>query len=315
MNARAQTSPPSAQFLKVGVSFRPSDTLFPKGVSDYVRYAELAERHGFDDFDAADHLLVDARSGEDYPGGTFRWHAGTTWPDPLIVLAACAARTRRIQLTTSVLIAPLRPAVLVAKMVATLDELSRGRVRLGLGTGWNRVEFDALDVPYSGRSARMEDAIGAMRALWTGEAATFQSGTVSFREVRALPRPARTVPILLGGGASAAVADRIARLADGWTPMAAQADELADGIALLHDAFERLGRPRSKLTVRTPMSEVVLVPAVRERDASALRAEMSRLQRLGVTEVDLWVSSCVDAPEDVDETLAWLSAALAMRGR
>src|SRR5207237_1783610 len=102
------------------------------------------------------------------------------WLEPLTLLTAVAAITSTIRLATGILIAPLRPAVLLAKTAATLDVLSGGRLELGVGTGWQQEEFEALGVSYEDRWQRTDDAIAACRVLWRDLPSTFESSTLSF---------------------------------------------------------------------------------------------------------------------------------------
>lgn len=298
--------------LRVGVSFRAGGELCPNGVLDLLEYAAMAEDAGFDDFDASDHLLLSSVPPENYPGGVFRWRKDSFWPEPMVLLAAVAARTRRIQLTTSVLVVPLRPAVLVAKMAATLDSLSNGRLRLGIGSGWNRIEFDAVGVPYAGRTKAMEDTIGACRALWSAGVATFESPTVSFDDVESRPLPEHRIPVLVGGAAIPAVADRIARVADGWNPMQSQRSDVDRGIALLRKAFDRYERPPSELSVRVAVPERILQSALDSRDGDRLKRELGELQEIGVTDVKLYLSGAVDKPTEVPGALEWISGELGL---
>ena len=118
----------------VGVSFRAGDALCPNGVRDLISHSQTAERLGFYDIDAPDHVLT-AEDHAAHPGGGWRWGHETMWADPFVVLSAIAATTSHLRLTTSILVLPLRPAPVVAKAAATLDNLSGGRLRLGVGTG------------------------------------------------------------------------------------------------------------------------------------------------------------------------------------
>ena len=298
---------------RIGASFRAGGELCPDGVSDLLHYAKLAEEFGFQDFDASDHLLLSA-DVHDYPGGTFRWDVDSFWPEPLVLLAAVAAVTDRIQLTTSVLVAPLRPAVLIAKAAATVDSVSKGRLRLGIGSGWNRVEFDAVNVPYAGRTKRMEDAVEACRALWTQSPASFESETVSFDGVWSRPGPARPtgIPILLGGPATPAVAARIARIAEGWNPMQTQRETIREGVGLLRDAFAAAGRDPGSLIIRAAMAERVVRDAYERRDPAALRSAVDELGSIGVTDVKIYIAGLAKDPGEVRGVLAWISDALAL---
>lgn len=286
----------------------------PNGVVDLLEHARTAEALGFGDFDAADHVLLN-EDPENYPGGkSFRWDVESFWPDPLIALTAVGAVTTKMLLTTSIMVAPLRPAPVIAKMAATIDNLTNGRLRLGIGAGWNRAEFDACGVPYVGRTARMEDYVGACKALWRDAPASFHSETVSFDEVWCRPGPARPegIPVLLGGPATEKVAERIARLADGWLPMATQHDAVSEGIALLRPAYEKAGRDPDTLTVRVAIPEPVVRKAWQDRQPGVLRDAVMGLAELGVTDVKLYISGVATSPEEVPDTLGWIADAIGL---
>ncbi len=297
----------------VGASFRAGGELCPNGISDVLVWARLSESLGFTDFDAADHVAL-VTDPENYPGdpsGIFRWPADSFWPDPLIVLAAVGAVTTRIQLTTSILVAPLRPAIVIAKMAASIDNLTNGRLRLGLGSGWNRAEFDAANVSFSRRTARLEDYIGACKALWTQAPASFSSETVSFTELWCTPKPARPggIPVLLGGKAEQATADRIARLADGWIPMNSQRDSIGVGVPLLRDAYAAAGRDPDSLIVRVAVPEAVCRDAYLRDDPARMQDELATLRALGATDLKIYISGLAESPDEVEPVLRWVSSA------
>jgi len=163
-----------------------------------------------------------------------------------------AGATRRIRLGTGVLIAPLRPALLLAKTLATLDVLSGGRIDVGVGTGWQREEFEAGGVPFEGRGARMDDVLGACRAIWTQSPASFSSPTVAFEGMYCEPRPRQPggPPIWLGMAMGPKTIQRMLRYGRGWMPIVPDADALARGVEALREAFSAAGRDPAELGVR-----------------------------------------------------------------
>ena len=166
----------------------------------------------------------------------------TPMPDPLELLAFAAGVTDRLLLATGVVVAPLHSPVLLAKRVATVDALSGGRVRLGLGIGWQKEEYDAVGAPFSDRGARLEEGIAAMRTLWAGGPASFDGRYTSFDRVHLSPGPTRgAVPIILGGNSRPAV-ERAARVADGWLPYTLDPDAFTAGAARLRAATRAAGR-------------------------------------------------------------------------
>ena len=294
--------------LKICASFRAGGELCPGGIADVLDYARLSEGLGFTDFDAADHVALGS-SSENYPGGEFRWSPDSFWPDPLIVLAAVGAVTTRMLLTTSILVAPLRPAIVIAKMAASIDNLTNGRLRLGLGSGWNRAEFSGAGVSFTRRTARMEDYIGACRALWTQAPASFSSETVSFSDLWCTPKPARAegIPILLGGRADQTNAERIARIASGWNPMNSQRESIGTGVDLLRAAFEEVGRNPQDLVVRVAVQEEICREAFMNNDPTQLREELARLATLGATDFKIYLSGLASSPTEVEPVLRWIS--------
>jgi probable F420-dependent oxidoreductase len=243
----------------LGVSFTPPEEFCPNGLADLLPYVQLAEELGFGQFAVGDHVVITQDRGE-YPveanKNGWPYAVDSYWPEPLTFLAAVAAVTKRIRLGTSILIAPLRPAVLLAKTAATLDSVSGGRLDLALGTGWQKDEFAALGAPWEGRTARLEDIVGACRALWTGAHGSFKSDTVTFDRIWSMPPPARPGGpiVLLAGPAKPVAARRVARLADGWAPFPITPEAAREGIALMREAYAEAGRDPDTLRVRVSVN-------------------------------------------------------------
>ncbi len=168
-----------------------------------IRLAQAAEGAGFESIWAVDHVVVPAGYQSKYPydpSGQLPSGEATVFPDPLIWLAYVAAHTSTLRLGTGILIVAQRNPLVLAKELATLDYLSGGRMILGAGIGWLAEEFQALGIPFSGRGPRTEEAIAAMRALWSQEQATFEGNTASFRHCFLRPQPrAGTIPVHVGG--------------------------------------------------------------------------------------------------------------------
>ena len=178
-----------------------------------------------------------ARSGK-IPGGE-----DVAIPDPLLPLAYAAAVTSRIRLATGILILPQRHPLYVAKEVATLDVLSRGRVILGIGSGWLKEEFDALGLDFHQRGARTDEAVAAMRALWREDTASFHGKHFDFHDLKSFPKPVQSggVPIHVGGHSPAA-ARRAGRMGDGFFPALGEADQLKPLFEIMREAAREAGR-------------------------------------------------------------------------
>jgi probable F420-dependent oxidoreductase len=275
-------------------------------MAELLGHAKAAESVGFDHYVVGDHVALGGKFDE-HPGERWDWGPAAFWPDPLVFLAAVAAATTRLRLAPYVLIVPLRPAIVVAKMAATVDSLSGGRLDLCVGSGWAREEFSAAGVPLEGRTQRMEDTIGACRALWTSAPASFESPTVSFTDLWCSPAPVQVggPPVFFGGPAIEPVARRIAGLGDGWCPMSKYRDQLQAGIALIRQEFELAGRDPESVMVRYG---AVMPPAGRTAaDGEALRTEVEELAAVGVTHVTLYVPAFAKLPEEIPEALTWMA--------
>jgi probable F420-dependent oxidoreductase len=151
-----------------------------------------------------------------------QWDGFYDHRDPFLeplVLFAYLARQCTLDFVTDVLVLPQRQTALVAKQVATLDALAPGRIRLGVGIGWNAVEYDALGVDFATRAARVEEQMALLRRLW-GEPSVEHAGrTDTVRAAGILPRPRRPIPLWMGSSTAARALARVGRLADGWLPM------------------------------------------------------------------------------------------------
>ena len=213
--------------------------------------AGAAEEMGFDSLWVGDRLLYPLAPQEGYAGGAWPWPAAMRrFLDPLCVLAIAAARTRRVRLGTSVLVAPLYPAPALARSLTTLDVLSGGRLDVGLGSGWSRDEFAAAGVPWRRRGARLEETLDVLEAMWGG--GPIDHAGPAFRVVPIAndlapvqrPRP----PIYLGGWKEPAL-ERIARRADGWLAAGMPPSLLTRTWSWLRDAAARHGRDPDRLRI------------------------------------------------------------------
>jgi probable F420-dependent oxidoreductase len=254
------------------------------GPAPIVELAQRAEALGVDAVAVADHVALGPDTSG-YPFGDFPLPQVAPFLEPLVVLTAVAVVTSRIRLTTGILIAPLRPAPLLAKTVATLDVLSGGRVELGVGVGWHEAEYRASGVPFEERGVTLDHVIGACRALWSQPVASYRSDTVSFDELSSVPLPVQQpLPVLFAGSALARNLERLASVGDGWiTIMGAPPEVVADGLARIGAARRAHGREASSFVVRSE-----LAPAMDARgrpDVAATLARVPALLAAGVTDV------------------------------
>ena len=221
----------------------------------FVDLARAAEDAGVDRIVVVDHVVMGPHT-ENYAWGTFPVPPEAPWYEPLIVLAAVASATARVRLATGILIAPLRPAVLLAKQAATLDVLSRGRLDLGVGTGWQREEYDAEGIDFSRRGQLLSDTLAACKVLWRDTPAALDSPTVSFHDIYCEPKPLQPggVPLWIGGTLHGPNLRRLVAWGDAWIPiMGATLDDIADGTRRIRAAWSTAGRDPAALQVQAPL--------------------------------------------------------------
>ncbi len=196
--------------MKVGAVF--PQTEIGTSAADIAAFARAAEDMGYDHVVAYDHVLGVIPRSADWKGYTYK----DTFHEPLVLFGYLAAITRRLELATGILVLPQRQTALVAKQAAEVDVLSGGRLRLGVGVGWNSAEFEAVGEDFHSRGARIEEQVAVLRALWTQDVVTFEGRWHRIVEAGLNPLPVqRPIPVWMGGE-SDTVLRRAARMADGW---------------------------------------------------------------------------------------------------
>lgn len=240
-----------------------------------VPLAVLAEDLGFDGLSFPDHIIYPISYESQYPyTGDKRapWTQEMQWPDPLLVIATMAAHTTVLRFITGVYVLPLRHPLIVAKAVATLDVLTGGRVELGVGVGWLREEFEAVDQDFVTRGRRTNEAIEVMRKVWSGDPVEHHGEFFAFDSIVMRPAPTGPVPIYIGGASPAAL-DRAAHMGDGFIPPVttqARTQRLIEDVSERRARYGRGGQPfeivGSAVECRTP-------------------AELDTLAQMGITTV------------------------------
>lgn len=241
------------------------------------RIGRAVEELGFDYLLAYDHVLgaVHADRARPLPG-PYTEH--DPFHDPFVMFAYLAGITERIGFATGVLVLPQRQTALVARQAADVDLLSGGRLRLGVGVGWNHVEYEALGQDFATRGARQEEQIRLLRRLFTEAVVDFSGRFDRVDRAALLPKPARPVPIWLGGSGEAAF-DRAARLADGFIFFGGGIDHVVNAWHRLRDRVGGLGR-----SVEDFGREYVVLP---QGGADGLKAEVDGWRRAGGTHVSV----------------------------
>jgi probable F420-dependent oxidoreductase len=271
---------------------------------DLDTLVQRGEAYGFHSVMISDHVVFPTDIQSRYPytvSGAFPGHGDAM--EQLTLMAFVAAKTATLRLVTSVMILPYRNPVLTAKMLATIDVLSRGRVTVGVGVGWLREEFGALDAPdFTRRGAVSNEYIQILKTLWTQDPATFDGEFYQFRALHCLPHPLQKPhpPIWIGGHSPAALR-RAARYGDGWHPVGAnpavplRPHELEVALGDLKRLTEAAGRDPEALTIsyKAPLYDVSLTT---ERQGGLERrpfsgttgqivADIATHGRLGVSEL------------------------------
>ena len=188
--------------------------------SAVARWARTVEQLGYEHLVAYDHVIGAHPDRSDDPRAA-RWPRGaydhdSLFHEPMVLFGYLAALTERILLTTGVIVLPQRQTVLAAKQLAEIDVLSGGRLRVGVGLGWNHVEYEALNEDFSNRGRRLEEQVEALRRLWTEPVVDFEGRWHSIPRAGIKPLPVQQpIPLWLGGHADPALR-RVARIADGW---------------------------------------------------------------------------------------------------
>ncbi len=251
--------------------------------AEVLEYARHAEALGYDFVGADDHVAgPNPARPEGYSGWTYY---NTEFLEPFVLFAAMSAVTERLEFCSTVLILPQRQTVLAAKQAATLDVLSGGRLRLGIGVGWSQYEYQSLGMPFHERGARVEEQIELMRRLWREEHVCFKGRWEDVPDMGISPHPPRKTIPLWFGGQSDPVIRRVARIGDGWMPLYRRPEEAQAGLALLRQHLSEAGRDLSELGLEARIS-------YGKGDAGEWRALADGWRAMGATHLSLVATGC-----------------------
>jgi probable F420-dependent oxidoreductase len=278
--------------MRLGVVFPQTEISDDPGI--VKEYAQAAEDLGYTHLLAYDHVIgADLTNRPDWRGP---YHLDTLFHEPFVLFGYLAAITRALEFVTGVLILPQRQTVLVAKQAVEVDVLSGGRFRLGVGIGWNDVEYVALGENFRNRGRREEEQIEVLRALFTQRSVTFNGRWHHIPEAGLLPRPVRgSIPLWIGGS-SEVVMERVARMGDGWLPQMPPNDRARELMTALRRAMEEAGRDWSEIGIEARIS-------IAGKDPEVWQAEWDGWKELGATHVCLNTMGCGFSPREHIEAI------------
>ncbi len=260
--------------MKVGAVFPQLDLGADRGA---VReYGLAVDEIGYDHLLAFDHVV-----GADpvvHRGWSGPYDVRSTFHEPFVLLGFLAGLCPTLEFATGIVILPQRQTVLVAKQAAEVDILSGGRFRLGVGIGWNAVEYEALGERFNNRGRRIEEQIELLRRLWTEESVTFEGTFHKVTGAGIAPLPLQQpIPLWMGGGAGPAL-ERVGRLADGWFSNSKPGPQLDEALATIRNAAREAGRDPSEVGVEGRV-------AVGDGDQDRIVNEFKEWEGLGASHV------------------------------
>jgi probable F420-dependent oxidoreductase len=258
-------------------------------------YAQAAEDLGYEHLLAYDHVLgADPSNREGWRGYTHK----TMFHEPLTLFSYLAAVTKRLELVSGVIVLPQRQSALVAKQAAEVDVLSSGRLRLGVGIGWNAVEYEALGEDFHTRGARIEEQLEVMRLLWTAEVISYEGKYHRIDEAGINPLPVqRPIPVWMGARADVGLR-RTARVADGWLPQGQPDDSMREALKRLRGYAEEAGRDPESVGIEARL-DVGRVPQ------EEWIAQTEAWRTLGATHISVnTMNAGLRSPQEHVETIA-----------
>jgi probable F420-dependent oxidoreductase len=285
--------------MRVGVIF--PQTELGGDVGALRAYAEGVTALGFTHILAYDHVVgADLEAHQ----GWFPYDVDTTFHEPFVMFGYLAAVTP-LELVTGIIILPQRQTALVAKQAAEVDLLTGGRFRLGVGLGWNAVEYEALGQPFHERGRRMSEQIGLLRRLWTERSVTHAGAFDRITDAGLSPRPIQQpIPVWVGAASEPAYR-RVGRLADGWFPQVRPGDDLDRALAVIAKAAEEVGRDPASIGME---GRVVWSPG----DPDRFARQVERWRAAGATHVT--INTMDTGQASVDDHLEALTQAAEAAG-
>jgi probable F420-dependent oxidoreductase len=283
--------------MQIGVVFPQTEIGSDPGA---VRaYADAVGALGYRHLLAYDHVV--GADPKVHAGWNGPYNIHDTFHEPMVLFGYLAGISD-LELVTGIVIAPQRQTVLLAKQAAEVDVLTGGRLRLGVGLGWNRLEYEALGKEFSDRSKRVVEQVTLLRKLWSDESVTFEGDYEQVRGVGLSPMPIqRPIPVWFGGVAPSALR-RIGRIADGWFPLVPLGPDLEKAIGVVQESAAKAGRPtvpiEGRVTVTTARGEILEKEVRQWRDLGARYVSLNTM-RQGYGTVDEHIGALTEAAQVV----------------
>lgn len=276
---------------QLSVSIRNYADSAPADWRHVLDQARAADDAGIDRIYVSDHVAfggdlaayADPRTGG-RKGGAQPTGPDGEWLEALTMVSALVAVTNRVIVGTNVLVAPLRPPVLLAKMAASIDVLSHGRFELGVGVGWQEAEYTALGLDFGRRGSLLDEQLAVCKELWTASVAQFSGSHLDFTDIHMMPKPTGRggVPVWIGGSTRPVVARRLAKYGSGWLPWGTTPDDFAEALVRMRALVEKEGGDFDLVQVAYALPN--RFSRAREIDGKAMFADVSDLIAQGVTD-------------------------------
>ena len=262
--------------MKLGVVFPQTEIGNDPGA--IIEYAQAAEDMGYNHVIAFDHVL--GANAESRPGWSGAYRHTDAFHEPFVLYGFLAGHTTTLELVTAVIILPQRQTALVAKQAAAVDVLSGGRLRLGIGVGWNPVEYEALGENFHDRGRRSEEQIDLMRQLWTNDLITYEGRWHKVTDAGLNPLPVqRPIPVWFGGAAPQTLR-RVATMGDGWFPLFRPDDRGRELVESMREQAQAAGRDPASIGVESWVS-------IRDSSEDDWRQAVDTWRELGATHISV----------------------------
>lgn len=274
-------------------------------INSYIEIAQAAEEMGFHGVSLTDHVVM-GKNLHKYPFGSFPLPSEAPWYEPLTVLTMIASHTKTLHLGTAVLIVPLRNPALLAKTAATIDMISKGRLELGVGMGWQAEEYHVAGVPFENRAEIFWETLEICKLLWAESPASHDGNVYQFEDIWCQPQPMQgaDLPLLFGLKMTTKNAEKIAQIGHGWIPIKTDAEFISTGKDLLNQAFKEHNRNEAP-RIRGQLPTQIDSSGVPSLDLTLKELENSIAA--GLTEVEIFPINFVRSKEDIVPVLKAIS--------